>query len=59
MDILSNNKPPRLCKPRVSDGSYEGVYSVGVLTTVLVSSVLCWCPQYSVGVLIPDTALLL
>jgi len=31
MDILSNNKPPRLSKPRVSDGSYEGVYNVGVL----------------------------
>jgi len=38
MDILSNNKPPRFFKPRVSDGSHEGVYSVGVL--------------------IPDTALL-
>jgi hypothetical protein len=73
MDILSNNKPPRLCKPRVSDGSHEGLYSVGVLCTVLVSSVQCWCPhvctgfvscvqcwcpQHSVGVLIPETALL-
>ena len=45
MDILSNNKPPRPCKPRVSDGSHEGVYSVGVLSTVLVSShliLLCY-----------------
>jgi len=31
MDILSNNKPPRLSKPRVCDGSYEGVYTVSVL----------------------------
>lgn len=27
--------------------------------TVLVSSVECWCPQYCVGIFIPDTALLL
>lgn len=40
MDILSNNKPPRLYKPRVSDGSYEGVYNVGVL--IPDTAVLTW-----------------
>ena len=45
MDFLSNNKSPRLCKPRVSDGSHEGVYSVGVLSTVLMTSAQCWCPH--------------
>jgi len=40
MDILSNNKPPRPCKPHFSDGSHEGVYSVGVL--IPETSLLTW-----------------